>query len=145
MLDAIRQRKWLQFVILLVVFAILCVAIVPSETNILWRLPPLIKEFPIMINDSARYIMFEWWPIEVYDPEIEEYEQKPLMKEVTRVTSGFILFLIEFIREIFLGGVKTIVTFAGWDWATANKWAVWPALPWTVLAGGGAILGQYGR
>jgi len=59
--------------------------------------------------------MFEWWPIEVWDPDIEEFEQKPLMKEVTRSISG--------------------------DWATENKWARWPALPWTVVAGGAAILG----
>ncbi|MEM7196185.1 MAG: ABC transporter permease subunit, partial [Pseudomonadota bacterium] len=140
MIEAIRERKFLQFLLLLVVFAILCMVIAPSESNILWRLPPLIAEFPIWINDSVRYVMFDWWPIDVYDPDIEEYEQKPIMKEFTRISSGFILFLIEFIREIFLGGVKTIVTFSGWDWATANPWAKWPALPWTVIAGGAAVL-----
>lgn len=140
MLEALKQRKPLQLLLLLVVFAILCLIISESESY-LWRLPPLIKELPVIINDSTRYLMFEWWPIEVYDPEIEEYEKKPLLKEITRVTSGFILFLIELIREIFLGGVKTIVTFTGWDWATANPWAKWPALPWTVIAGGAAILG----
>lgn len=141
MIDRIKHQKSLQFLLLLIVFWILCVVIAPSEANYLWRLPPLIAEFPIWINDSVRYVMFEWWPIEVYDPDIEEFEQKPLMKEITRVTSGFILFLIEFIREVFLGGVKTIVTFTGWDWATANPWAKWPALPWTVIAGGAALLG----
>ena len=33
------------------------------------------------------------------------------------------------------------MTFTGWDWATENEWARWPALPWTVVAGGAAILG----
>ena len=141
MIEALRQRKYLQFVLLLIIFALLCVVIAPSDSSLLWRLPPLIKEFPLIINDSVDYLMFDWWPIDVYDPEIEEYEQKPLVREMTRSASGVILFLIEFIREILLGGVKTIVTFTGWDWATENPWARWPALPWTVVAAGAAILG----
>ena len=141
MMATFQQRKFLQFLLLLTVFALLCVGVSPSEGNFLWRLPPLMAEFPGWINDSTRFIMFEWWPIEVYDPDIEEFENRPLMKEFTRVFSGVILFLIEFIREIFLGGVKTIVTFSGWDWATENQWARWPALPWTVIAGGAALLG----
>ena len=141
MIEAIKERKFLQFLILLVIFAVLCMVIAPSDTNWLWRLPPLIKQLPYIINDSVDFAMFQWWPIEVYDPEIDDYEQKPLVKEFTRVSSGVILFLIEFIREILLGGVKTIVTFTGWDWATANPWAKWPALPWTVVAAGAAILG----
>ncbi len=141
MIDALREKKYLQFALLLVVFALLCIVITPAESNWFWRLPPLIKQLPFIINDSVDYLMFEWWPIEVYDPEIEDYEEKPLVREITRSTSGLILFMIEFVREILLGGVKTIVTFMGWDWATENKWARWPALPWTVVAGGAAILG----
>lgn len=141
MIEALKQRRFLQFILLLVVFSILCLVIAPSDTNYLWRLPPLIKQLPYTINDSVDFAMFEWLPIEVYDPEIDDYEQKPLLKEVTRLASGFILFMIEFIREIMLGGVKTIVTFTGWDWATANQWARWPALPWTVITGGAVILG----
>lgn len=140
-MDALRSRKYLQFILLLAVFALMCILIKPSDSNWLWRLPPLFKQLPTIINNAVDYMMFDWWPIEVYDPDIEEFEQKPLLREVTRSISGFILFLIEFVREIFLGGVKTIVTFTSWDWATENKWAVWPALPWTVVAGGAAILG----
>ena len=95
----------------------------------------------MVINNAVDYLMFEWWPIEVYDPEIEEYEEKPLIRQFTRSISGAVLFLIEFVREILLGGVKTIVSFTSWDWATQNEWARWPALPWTVVAAGGAILG----
>ncbi len=141
MIEALQQWKYLQFALLLVVFAVLCILITPAEGNGFWRLPPLIKQLPFIINDSVDYLMFEWWPIEVYDPEIEDYEEKPLVREITRSTSGLILFMIEFVREVLLGGVKTIVTFMGWDWATENKWARWPALPWTVVAGGAAILG----
>ncbi len=141
MIEALRQRKSLQFVLLLIVFALLCLVIAPSDSNWLWRFPPLIKELPRIINDGVNYVLFDWWLIDVWDPDIEEYEQKPLMNQVTRSLSGVILFQIELIREILLGGVKTIVTFTGWDWATENQWARWPALPWTVVAGGAAILG----
>ncbi len=138
---ALLQRKWLQFLLLLLVFWLLYVGVSPSASNPLWRLPALMKGFPLMINDSVNYLMFEWLPIEVYDADIEEYEQKPLMREFTRGISSVVLFLIELIREILLGGVKTIVTFSSWDWATANPWARWTGLPWTVVAGGVAILG----
>ena len=141
MIEQLRQRKSLQFALLLVIFALLCLIITPSESNWFWRLPPLIKGLPLAINDSVNYVMNDWWLIDVWDPDIEEYEQKPAMNQFTRSASGLILFMIEFVREIFLGGVNTIVTFTGWDWATENQWARWPALPWTVVAGGAAILG----
>lgn len=141
MLAALQQRKSLQFLLLLVVFIVLCLVVPQSDANWLWRLPPLLKQLPVMINDGVNYLMFDWYPIDVYDPDIEEYEQKPLFGEMTRAFSSAILFMIELVREILLGGVKTIVTFSGWDWATENPWARWPALPWTVITGGIAILG----
>ncbi|MDH3761769.1 MAG: ABC transporter permease subunit [Gammaproteobacteria bacterium] len=141
MIEALRQKKYLQFVLLLIIFLLLCIIITPSEGNWFWRLPPLIQELPFIINDSVRYVMNDWWLIDVWDPDIEDFEQKPMMNQFTRSASGLILFMIEFVREIFLGGVKTIVTFTSWDWATENKWARWPALPWTVVAGGATILG----
>ena len=141
MIELFKQRKSLQFILLLVIFYLLNHFIVPSETNILWRLPQALSWFPLYINDAIGYLMFEWWPVEVYDPDIEEFEQKPLVSQFTRIISGFILFQIEFIREIMLGGAKTVVTFSSWDWATANPWARMPGLPWTVIAGGATILG----
>jgi glycine betaine/proline transport system permease protein len=142
MIEALRQKKHLQFILLLVIFVLLCVIITPSEGNWFWRLPPLIQKLPQIITSSVDYVMFDWWLIDVWDPDIEDYEEKPMMNQFTRSASGLILFMIEFVREIFLGGVKTIVTFSGWDWATENEWARWPALPWTVVAGGAAILGH---
>ncbi len=139
--EALREKKYLQFILLIIVFLLMYAFVSPSENNILWRLPPLFKELPLMINNGANYLMFEWWPIDVYDPDIEEFEQKPLFGQFTRGVSGVILFMIEFIREILVGGVKTIVTFTSWDWVTENEWARWPALPWTVITGGIAILG----
>jgi glycine betaine/proline transport system permease protein len=139
--EALREKKYLQFILLIVVFLVMYAFVPHTENNILWRLPPLFKELPLIINNGANYLMFEWWPIEVFDPDIEEYEQKPLFGQITRAVSGVILFLIEFIREILVGGVKTIVTFTSWDWVTENEWARWPALPWTVITGGLTILG----
>ena len=136
MIESIRQKKHLQFILLVVVFLLLCLIITPSEGNWFWRLPPLIKGLPQIINDSVNYVLYDWWLIEVWDPDIEEYESKPLMNQVTRSASGVILFMIEFVREIFLGGVKTIVTFTGWDWATENEWALalsWSTWAWTPL------------
>ena len=136
MIEALRTRKYLQFILLVIVFLLLCAVVTPSEGNWLWRLPPLLSRLPLIINDAVDYLMFDWWLIDVWDPEIEEFEQKPLMNQFTRSASGVILFMIEFVREIFLGGVKTIVTFTGWDWATENQWARWPAarpswaMPW---------------
>ena len=81
-----KHPKLLQFAFLLVVFFSFCFTINPSENNIIWRLPPLIKGFPLWIDSIMEYLMFEWLPIQVYDPEIEEFEQKPLLKEISLVS-----------------------------------------------------------
>lgn len=141
MINNFQQNKFMQFGLLVVVFFILYAIIPHSEGSWLWRLPPLIAKLPLIINDSVEFVMFDWWPVQVYDPEIEEFEEKAMVGEITRAFSGVILFLIEFIREIFLGGQKTIVTFTSWDYVSENEWARWPALPWTVVAGGATILG----
>ena len=97
--------------------------------------------YNLLINNTAEYLMFDWFPIEVFDPEIEEFEEKPLLKEITRSISNAVNFLILFLRDLLLGGVNTIVSFSSWDWVRENKWAYWPALPWTVVSGGAIILG----
>ncbi len=140
-MDTLRENKFLQFLVLLAIFIVLCMIIPESEGNPLWRLPPLIQGLPLWIYDKVNFIMFDLWPVNVYDPDIEEYEQVPIMRQITRGLSGFVLFMIELIRELLLGGVKTIVSFTSWDWVTENQWARWPALPWTVVAGGAALLG----
>ena len=139
--DLTNHPKLIQFIGLLVVFLLLCLFIDPSEDNVFWRFPSLLAGLPLLINNTVDFFMFDWMPIEVYDPEIEEYEQKPLVKQITRAISASILFLIGLIREILLGGVKTIVTFSSWDFVSENKWARWPALPWTVVAAGAMLLG----
>ncbi len=141
MMATLQKSKPLQLLLLIVVFILLCLLVPANEGNWLWRFPTLLKSLPVVINNSVDYLMFDWWLIDVWDPDIEEYEEKPLMRQVTRSISGFVLFLIEFVRELMLGGVKTIVTFTSWDWATENPWARWPGLPWTVVTGGVVILG----
>ena len=108
----LTSSKPLQLSVLLVVFYALCVLIDPSEGNYLWRLPPLLKDIPFLVNDLVRGLMFEWMLIDVYDPSIEEYEQKPLFREITRAISSAFLFVIGVVRELILGGSKTIVAFS---------------------------------
>ena len=136
-----KQFKSVQFFALLIVFFTLNLIIVPSETNMLWRLPSLFSSFPGAINGFAEYLMYDFFLIEIYDSDLEEFEESALIRELTRGFSRGVLFCIEFVREILLGGVKTIVAFTSWDFVGENKWAVWPALPWTVVAGGAILLG----
>ena len=135
------HSKILQFTALLAVFFFLCFSIDPSDNNILWRLPAYLAGVPLLLNDSVEYMMYDWMPIEIYNVEIEEYEQTALLKEFTRSISRALLFCIQFIREILVGGVKTIVAFTSWDYVRDNSWARWPALPWTVVSGAAIILG----
>ena len=132
--------KATQFIVLLAVFFLLIFGISPSEGNILWRLPPLLAGLPGTVNNAMEYMLNDWFPIDIYDPEIEEYEESPLVKEIARAFSGAVLFCIQLIREIFIGGNKTIVAFTSWDFVRENKWAYWPALPWTVVTSCAVIL-----
>jgi glycine betaine/proline transport system permease protein len=136
-----RHTKPLQFIALLVGFFVLYFSVDPSENNILWRLPSFLADVPQIINDSINYLMFDWFTIEIFDPEIEEYEDSALLKEITRSISRALLFCIKFIREVLLGGVKTIVAFTSWDFVRENSWAQWPALPWTVVSAAAIVLG----
>lgn len=131
----------LKIALLLALFLVLCAAVPASEGNVLWRLPPLIASWPEAITGAVDYLLFEWLPIEIYDPEIDDTEASPLLKEVTRALSSGLLFSIEIVRELLLGGVKTIVAFTGWDYARAHPDLIWPALPWTIVAAGAALLG----
>ncbi|MDS9947367.1 MAG: ABC transporter permease subunit, partial [Planktomarina sp.] len=136
-----QYLKYAQFTLLLVVFFALYLIVTPSETNILWRLPALFAGVPGGINWFVEHLMYDWFPVEIYDPELEEYETSALVRELTRGFSRGVLFCIDLVREILLGGVKTIVAFTSWDFVGDNEWAVWPALPWTVVLGGAILLG----
>ncbi|SVB60854.1 uncharacterized protein METZ01_LOCUS213708, partial [marine metagenome] len=109
--------------------------------NFLWRLPPWLGWLPIWVNDSLYFLLNDWMPMEFWDEDIQEFRTRPLVLQITRVISGTMLFFIEFIREILIGGVKTVVTFTSWDWIDANPWAELPGLPWTIVTAGAVILG----
>jgi len=107
----------------------------------LWRLPPLLGWLPIWVNDSLFFLLNDWMPIEFWNADIKEYQTRPLILQITRVISATMLFLIEFIREILIGGIKTTVAFTSWDWIDANPWAELPGIPWTIVTAGAFILG----
>lgn len=136
-----RHPQQAQFAALLAVFFLLYFSIDPAENNILWRLPAFLAAVPEMLNNSVEFLMFEWMPLEIYNAEIEDTEESALLIEITRSMSRAVLFCIEFIREILVGGQRTIVAFTSWDWVGENEWAYWPALPWTVVAGSAITLG----
>ncbi len=136
-----KHPQLVQLAALLIVFFLLCIFVAPSENNILWRLPSFLSALPGMLNSSVEYVMFDWVPVQIYNEEIEDFEESALMIEITRSMSRSVLFCIEFIREILIGGQKTIVAFTSWDFVGENEWAYWPALPWTVVAGVAVTLG----
>jgi len=107
----------------------------------LWRLPPYLGWLPIWVNDSLFFLLEDWMPIEIWDADVQEYTTRPLVLQITRMISASMLFLIEFIREILIGGVKTVVAFTSWDWIDANPWAELPGIPWTIVTAGAIILG----
>jgi len=107
----------------------------------LGRLPPYLGWLPILVNDSLFFLLEDWMPIEIWDADLKETTTRPLVLHITRMVSAFLTFLIEFIREILIGGVKTVVAFTSWDWIDANPWAKLPGLPWTIVTAGAVILG----
>jgi len=107
----------------------------------LWRLPPLLGWLPIWVNDSLFFLLEDWMPIEIWDADLKETTTRPLVLHITRMLSASMLFLIELIREILIGGVKTVVAFTSWDWIDANPWAELPGIPWTIVTAGAVILG----
>ena len=138
----LRHTKYVQLSFVIFVFFLLYFSINHSEANFFWRFPPLLSWLPVLINDSVDYLLSEWMPIEFFDSDVQEYKTRPLLLQITRTISGMVLFLIEFFRETFLGGVETIVVFTSWDFVSENEWAKWPALPWTVVTGGAILLGH---
>ena len=132
-----------QFLLLFFVFLISYFLVPQSVENFLWRLPPLFKDFPLWINNLIYSALYDWFPLQVWDPVFEMYEKKAAIREFTRAISSGVLFLITFIREIFLGGVQTMSTFVSSSWLNSNKWFIWPALPWTAVVAGGVLLGYH--
>jgi len=108
--------------------------------DVLWRLPPLLGWLPIWVNDSLFFLLNEWMPMEFWNEDLQDYRTRPLVLQITRNITASMTFLIELIREILLGGAKTVVAFTSWDWIDKNPWAELPGLPWTIVAAGAVIL-----
>jgi glycine betaine/proline transport system permease protein len=156
-----KYPKAIQWIFLLIVFFSLCFAIqIPegyefakagtefidkdkldqTKYSVFWRLPAFIAWMPGWINDSVYFLLNDWLPIEYFDTSIQETRERPLVLHITRLISSTMLFLIQFIREILIGGVETIVAFTSWDFISANPWAKLPGLPWTIVAGFAILL-----
>ena len=113
-------------------------------TSTFWEIPSLIHEF-------AQYLMFDFMLVEHYNPRTREYDEWGIIRVITRGIGDSIQFVITLVREILMGGFKSIVSLAdvfssqsGWDWIRDNKGSWYsniPALPWTVLTTGVFILG----
>ena len=141
MLNNLRKSRSIQFGFLFIIFLFSYFIVPHSENNYFWRLPPLLKNFPLWINTFLDNLMFEWFTVDVWDPIWNDYEKKTIFRIITRAISSFVLFLIIFIREIFLGGAQTLGVLFSDTWVNSNKWFSWPAMPWTAVVAGAAILG----
>ena len=140
-LDIIRNSKPAQFGILLIVFLLLYNLIPQNEGNYFWRLPSLLSFIPIKLNEIIYAALYDWFPLKVWDPVFEMYEEKAAFREFTKSVSQGLLFLITFVRELLLGGDKIIDVFVSDSWLKENDWMTWPALPWTAATVGAALLG----
>ena len=121
MLSNFKNSRPIQFGLLILVFLVSYFLVPQSENSYLWRLPPLLKSIPDIINQLLDNLMFNWFTIPVWDSDWQMYEDKPLFRIITRSISDFLLFLIIFIREIFLGGLQTIGSITG-DTLKGFKW-----------------------
>ena len=141
MFNYLKNSRQKQFIFLLTIFLILYFFIPKNENSYFWRLPPLLKDLPLMFNILLDNLMFNWFTIPVWDPDWQMYEDKTLFRIITRSISNSVLFFIIFIREIFLGGFQTVNAIFGDSITDANTWISIPALPWTAVVIGAIIIG----
>ena len=140
-LEIIKSSKQAQFGLLFILFFALYFLIPHNENNYFWRLPSILKGIPLWINNIIFNALYEWFPLKVWDPVFEMYEEKAAFREFTKSVSKSLLFLITFVRELLLGGDKTIDLFVSDAWLKNNEWMTWPALPWTAGTAGAFLLG----
>jgi glycine betaine/proline transport system permease protein len=138
------EHKWTQFAVLLALFFALVIAIDPASSGNLWRLQETqFWRLPDLVNDGLKFFINDYWVVTIYDAELDLTEESTMVKELTRGLSGVILFSINLIRELLLGGVKTFVAFTSWDFISEHEWARIPAMPWPAVAAGAFLLGHY--
>ncbi|WP_166253363.1 ABC transporter permease [Marinobacter salicampi] len=137
------KHKWAQFAVLLAVFYVLATVIDPATGGNWWRIQETrFWLLPDVVNNALRFLIDDFWVVDVYDSELDITEESTVVKEFTRTVSGVVLFSINLIRELLLGGVKTVVAFTSWEFISEHKWARIPALPWPAVAAGAFIVGH---
>ena len=62
--------------------------------------------------------MNEWMPMEFWNEDTQEFKTRPLLLQISRNLTSFMTFLIEFIREILLGGLAGF--FPNWEESEAS-------------------------
>ena len=80
MLTNFKNSRPQQFTFLLFVFLLLYFFVPENENSLLWRLPPLLKDIPLLINTLLDNLMFKWLTVPVYDPDWQMYEDKPVIR-----------------------------------------------------------------
>ena len=91
MVDVIKNSRLRQFIFLFFIFLILFFFIPKYENSYLWRLPPLLKDIPLMFNSLLDNLMFNWFTIPIWDPDWQMYEDKTLFRIITRSISNLSL------------------------------------------------------
>ena len=99
MLKDFKQSRQKQFLFLFIIFLILYFFVPKNENSYFWRLPPLLKDIPLMFNALLDNLMFNWFTIQVWDPDWGMYEDKTLFRVITRSLSNSVLFFIIFISS----------------------------------------------
>ena len=114
--NSILVNKRNQFLFLLIVFFLLYFLIPHSENNLFWRLPSIFAGVPQAINDVIYKALYEWLPLKTWDPVFEMYEEKAAFREFTKAVSNLLTIQVNFVREVLLGGTKTLKLIFSDSW-----------------------------
>ena len=136
----ITTSKRNQFIFLIIIFFILYFFIPQNENNFFWRLPAFFAGFPQAINDIIYKALYDWFPLKTWDPVFEMYEEKAAFREFTKAVSNLLTIQVNFVREVLLGGTKTLKLIFSDSWVSKNNIS-FPAFPWPAFVAGTAILG----
>ncbi len=136
-----KNSKLIQFGFLLIIFLILYFSISHEEGNNFWRFPPLLKAVPLALNEFIYETVYGLFPIKTWDPIFEMWEEKSSIRIATQFFSQGLNIAITFVRELLLGGTKTIKLFISDSFVTSHHWH-WFAIPWPAFVAATFFLGQ---
>ena len=94
MLGYLKNSRPMQFGVLGLIFLFSYFVVPHSENSYLWRLPPLLKDFPLWINTLLDNLMFKWFTVDIWDPVWKDYEEKTIFRIITRAIGSSVLFII---------------------------------------------------